>query len=352
MEFGMFHEFQRTPGQTEAAAFGAAFEQVDAAERWGLDAMWLAELHVAPDRSVLAAPLTVAAAIAARTTRMKIGIAVQVLPLCHPLRLAEEAATVDHLAHGRLIMGVGRSGFARTYEAYGIPYAESRERFAEVLEILRRAWTQERFSFEGRFHRFHDVCLVPKPYSRPMPEIRIAATSPDSYAAIGAMGYPIFCAVRLGDLSELAPNLRAYRDAYAAAGHPGDGKVFLRVPVYVAETEDRARAEPEASIMHFYRYLGAQLERSAAAAGARAVEQRAERGQRLQSIAYDEVLAEKIVVGTPRRVADRLAGLRDSLGIDGILAELNCGSRIPHARVMRSLELLCAEVMPAFRQAA
>jgi alkanesulfonate monooxygenase SsuD/methylene tetrahydromethanopterin reductase-like flavin-dependent oxidoreductase (luciferase family) len=349
MEFGMFHEFQRNPGQTEAAAFAEAFEEVDAAEQGGLDAMWLAELHVAPDRSVLAAPLTIAAAIAARTRRMKIGIAVQVLPLCHPLRLAEEAATVDHLSHGRLIFGVGRSGFARTYEAYGIPYEESRERFAEVLEILERAWTRERFTFEGKFYRFHDVCLVPKPYQQPMPELRIAATSPDTYAAIGAMGYPIFCAVRLGTLSELEPNLRAYREAWAAAGHPGRGQVFLRVPVYVAETEARARAEPEASIMHFYRFLGAQLERSASGSGARAIEQRAERGQRLQSIDYDDVLREKIVVGTPRMVADRLAALREELGIDGVLAELNCGARIPHARVMRSLELLCADVMPAFR---
>ena len=349
MEFGMFHEFQRSPGQTEAAAFADAFEQVDAAERWGLDAMWLAELHVAPERSVLAAPLTIAAAIAARTTRMKIGTAVQVLPLCHPLRLAEEAATVDQLSHGRLIFGVGRSGFPRTYEAYGIPYAESRERFAEVLEIVRRAWIRERFSFDGKFYRCHDVCLVPKPYQQPLPEIRIAATSPDTYAAIGAMGYPIFCAVRLGTLSELSPNLAAYRAAYAAAGHPGRGQVFLRVPVYVAETEARARAEPESSIMHFYRVLGARLEQSAQASGARAVEQRAERGQRLQRIDYDEVLAEKIIVGTPRMVSERLAELQAELGIDGILAELNCGSRISHARVMRALELLCGEVMPAFR---
>ncbi len=347
----MFHEFQRVPGQTEAAAFAELFEQVDAAERWGLDAMWLAELHVAPERSVLSAPLNIASAIATRTTRMKIGIAVQVLPLCHPLRLAEEAATVDHISHGRLIFGVGRSGFPRTYEAYGIPYAESRERFAEVLEIVRRAWTQERFSFDGRFYKFDNVCLVPKPYQTPHPEIRIAATSPDTYAAIGKLGYPIFCAVRLGTLSELAPNLVAYREAYAAAGHPGRGQVFLRVPVYVAETEARARAEPQDSIMHFYRYLGAQLADSASRAGARAIEQRAERGQRLQTINYDEVLREKIIVGTPRMVADRLHALHEELGLDGILAEMNCGSRIPHAQVLRSLELLCREVMPEFRQA-
>src|SRR5487761_1975538 len=246
MEFGMFHQFPSLPGRTDADSFAEAFEQIDAAEEWGLDVMWLAELHFDPQRSVLSAPLSIASAIAQRTKRMKIGIAVQVLPLCHPLRIAEEASTVDHLSHGRLIFGVGRSGFPRTYEAYGIPYEESRERFAEVLEILRRAWTQEQFSFEGKFYRFHDVCQVPKPFQQPLPEIRIAATSPDTYAAIGAMGYPIFCAVRLGSLSELTPNLRAYREAWQAAGHPGQGQVFLRVPVYVAATEARARSEPEA----------------------------------------------------------------------------------------------------------
>ena len=115
-----FTSSRSCPGGSESEAFEQAFEQVDAAERYGLDAMWLAELHVDPDRSVLAAPMTIASAIAARTSAIKIGIAVQVLPLCHPLRIAEEAATVDQISHGRLIFGVGRSGLPRTYEAYGV----------------------------------------------------------------------------------------------------------------------------------------------------------------------------------------------------------------------------------------
>src|SRR6476646_1202217 len=176
MEFGMFHEFMRVPGQTEEEAFTESFEQVDAAERGGPDVMWLAELHTAPERSVLASPLMIATAIAARTKRMKIGTAVQVLPLCHPLQLAEEAATVDHISHGRLIFGVGRSGFARTYLHYGVPYAESRERFAETLEIVRRAWTEDTFSYDGAHFQYHDVCVVPKPYQKPHPPIRVAAT--------------------------------------------------------------------------------------------------------------------------------------------------------------------------------
>src|ERR1700745_1790443 len=88
MEFGMFHQFPALPGHSEREAFAEAFAQIDAAERWGLDVMWLAELHFDPQRSLLSAPLSIASAVAARTSRIKVGIAVQVLPLCHPLRLA------------------------------------------------------------------------------------------------------------------------------------------------------------------------------------------------------------------------------------------------------------------------
>ncbi|MEI7710596.1 MAG: LLM class flavin-dependent oxidoreductase [Rhodospirillales bacterium] len=349
MEFGMFHEFQRRPGQSEADAFTESFELVDAAETTGLDVMWLAELHTSPERSVLAAPLSIASAIATRTKRMKVGIAVQVLPLCHPLRIAEEAATVDHISHGRLIFGIGRSGFPRTYQAYGISYAESRERFAEVTEIIKRAWTQESFSFHGKFYDFDDIHLVPKPYQKPYPELRIAVNSADTFIESGTAGMPIFVATRLGDLTELAPNLRAYREAWQAAGHPGHGKVYLRVPVYVAATEKQALEEPMESVMHFYKYLGARIEASAVQEGARAIENRAERGQRLQNITYDEVIASKIVVGTPAMVVDRLAQLREELGLSGILAELNCGMQIPAPQVLNSLQTMCSEVTPKFK---
>ncbi len=352
MEFGMFHEFAITPGLSPSEAFDRSFEQIDAAERWGLDAMWLAELHAAPTRSVLAAPLTIASAIAARTKRIKIGTAVQVLPLCHPMRLAEEVATVDQISHGRLIFGVGRSGFPRTYEAYGVPYAESQERFAETLDIIKQAWAEPNLTYKGKYFQFNDIPVMPKPYRPEGPEIRIAINSPDSFPAAGTQGLPIFGAVRQGTLSELGPNLRAYREAFRAAGHPGRAKVFLRLPLYIAETREQARAEPEESIMHFYRWLGEQLEASATRAGARAIEQRAERGQRLQNITYDEALRDKVVVGTPDQVIDRLCELNEELGLDGILAEMNCGSLIPHERVMTSLRLLCEKVMPRFPSAA
>jgi alkanesulfonate monooxygenase SsuD/methylene tetrahydromethanopterin reductase-like flavin-dependent oxidoreductase (luciferase family) len=346
VEFGIFHEFECPAGRAESDAFDEALALVDAAERWGLDAVWLAEIHFSPQRSVLSAPLTIASAVAGRTERIKIGTAVQVLPLSHPLRLAEETATIDHISKGRLIFGVGRSGFATTYQTYGVPYAESRERFAETLDVVKRAWTEPSFSHSGTFFQFDNVCLVPKPYQKPHPPIRIAATSADTFPACGELGYPIFAAVRLGTLSELKPTIDAYRAAYHANGHNGSDEVFLRVPVYVGETEGEARHAPEESILSFYRMLGRQLEASAGTAGTRAVEDRAGRGQRLQSIGWDEVLRDKVIVGTPAQVAERLLELEAELGLNGILAELNCGGLIPRERVHRSLQLLCQEVMP------
>ncbi|HEX5319501.1 MAG TPA: LLM class flavin-dependent oxidoreductase, partial [Stellaceae bacterium] len=250
--------------------------------------------------------------------------------------------------HGRLIFGVGRSGFPRTYEAYGVPYGESRERFAETLEILKKAWTEERFSYQGKYYSFDNVALTPKPYQQPWPEIRIAANSADTFPQIAKLGHAVFVAVRLGTIEELGPNIQAYRKAWKEAGHPGEGQVFLRAPVYVADTDKEAMEEPEESIMYFYRYLGERLEDSATRAGVRQVEDRAARGRRLQEISYEDALREKLIVGSPGRVADRLMELKENLGLDGILAEMNCGTKIPHEHVMKSLRLLCEEVKPKF----
>lgn len=348
-ELGIFEEFWRRAGQTEAGAFRDAFAQLDMAERSGIDVAWLAELHVNPARSVLAAPLNIASALAARTSRIRIGIAVQVLPLCHPLRLAEEVATVDHVSGGRLIFGVGRSGFARTYEAYGVPYAESRERFAEVLAILERAFTEERFSYEGRFHTFRNVHLVPKPLQKPYPEIRIAASAYETYPQIGAQGYPILIAVRQGEVAELAPHIAAYHRSWAEAGHPGRGRIYLRIPVFVGASTAGAREDAEQSIMSFYRELGAQIAKSATTAGVDDGAARGARGAAMQAVTWEQALREKVVVGSAGEVAARLNELKDTLGLDGILAEPNCGGLIPHEKVMASLRRLGEEVGPVVR---
>jgi alkanesulfonate monooxygenase SsuD/methylene tetrahydromethanopterin reductase-like flavin-dependent oxidoreductase (luciferase family) len=342
MEFGWYHEFHRqVEQQSDTDAFAQALEQIAEAERWGLDAIWLAEIHQQAVRSVLSAPLTVAAAIAARTTRLKIGTGVQVLPLCHPLRLAEETATIDQISRGRLLLGAGRSGNPRAYAAYGIPYAESRDRFYETLDILKLAWTEPSFSFQGTYHSFNEARAVPRPYQRPHPPIRIAGASEDTFPMLGTLGYPLFVAVRSGSLSGLAPDLKAYREAYTAAGHPGKGEVYLRLSLHLADTDAQAMEEAEPSMMQGYRTLTTRLE------GSPNSRRRAEL-ETVRTITYEQVLRDKVVVGSPESVGDRLMQLHEELRIDGILAELNFGGLIPSELMMRSLFLLCERVRPRF----
>jgi alkanesulfonate monooxygenase SsuD/methylene tetrahydromethanopterin reductase-like flavin-dependent oxidoreductase (luciferase family) len=281
-----------------------------------------------PTRSLVSAPLTVASAVAARTHRIKIGTAVQILPLGHPLRLAEETATIDQISCGRLVFGVGRSAFPRAYDAYGISYQESQDRFAESLEIIKQAWTQPVASHHGRYWNFEKFTLVPRPLQQPHPPIRIAASQPDTYAAIGMLGYPLFSAMRASPMDALAANVRAYREAWHAAGHKGRGEAYLQVPIYVADTAEQALAEAKDGLMRFATYRADLL-----------------RGP----LTYEAVLQQKGIVGTPDMVAARIEELRETAGLDGISAEINVGSMLTHAQVMNSLRLYCQEVMPRFK---
>src|SRR5438046_8582158 len=166
MHFGIFLE-ERRRGASEAQAFREALELVDAAEAWGLDGVWLGEIHFNPARSVQSAPIALASFVAARTRRVRVGTAVQILPLGNPLRIAEEVATVDHLSEGRFDFGIGRSGSPRAYDALGIPYAESQARFVEALEVIREAWKCQPFSFQGKLHQFGAVVGSPRPDQAP-----------------------------------------------------------------------------------------------------------------------------------------------------------------------------------------
>jgi alkanesulfonate monooxygenase SsuD/methylene tetrahydromethanopterin reductase-like flavin-dependent oxidoreductase (luciferase family) len=345
MEFGLFTEFNCPQGVSEASAFDDALAQMKAAEDYGFDAVWLAEIHFQKDRSVLASPLVIAGALATCTQRIKIGIAVQVLPLSHPLRLAEDVATVDHLSKGRLEFGVGRSGLPGHYQGFNIPYSESRDRFVETLDVLVKAWTQERFSHAGKYFQFQDVCIMPKPYQKPHPPIRVAASTPETYPMVGRMGAPVFVAVRTVSISDLKRYVPTYHEARAAAGHAGRGDVGMSVPVYVAETARQAREEPEASTMHFFRSISKALRKIDGAAAATA-EAREARANRLAEISYDEVLREYAVYGTPEAVADRLIALKEELGLTTIATWMNAGGTIPSERVLTSMRLFADRVAP------
>src|SRR5205809_8055643 len=144
MDFGIFTE-QIRRGSSQGAWFRELLELADGGEEWGLDVVWMAEMLVNPARSVLSAPLLVASWIVARTRRLRVGTAVQLLPLNHPLRVAGEVATLDHLSQGRFDFGIVRSGSPRDYDAIGVSYGESQERLFEALEIMLEARMSEHF---------------------------------------------------------------------------------------------------------------------------------------------------------------------------------------------------------------
>lgn len=360
MHIGLVMECDYRQGRTQEEAFDEAFSIAEMADELSLDGVWLAERHFAAPRrptdpmgagipSVVSVPLVMASAIAGRTKNVRIGIGVSVLPLCHPIRLAEEAATVDQVSRGRLDFGVGRSGFPRSYEGYGIPYGESRERFQESLDMILKAWTEERFSHEGKYFSCNELNVVPKPYQKPHPPIWVAATTPDTFPSVGTMGYALVTGLRGFDVPQVNHHLKAYRDARKEAGFDAKGNVYLRIPIYVAETDELGENEPKESTLRSYRRLAENFARTASSVGTTASEERQQRAERLREVTYEELLEDRLAYGSPDTVVRKLKYLADEFQLDGIIMEPNVGGGVPVDRMLNSIRLYAEEVAPKFR---
>jgi alkanesulfonate monooxygenase SsuD/methylene tetrahydromethanopterin reductase-like flavin-dependent oxidoreductase (luciferase family) len=338
VEFGIFSAFNVREGSTEHEAFDEWLRLGEVADSLGVDCFWLAEFHFRP-HTPLSAPLVVGSALASRTRRMKVGLGVQLLPLGNPLRLAEECATLDHLSGGRLVYGIGRSSFVDGYRGYGINYDESRPRFFEALEVLQRAWREGPFSFAGDYYQYEDVNVVPKPFQKPHPPIRIACESKASFALMGKLGFPILIRHQM-EISELRELLDAYADARHAAGFSGPNDVTLQASCYLADTTERARSEAEYSTMRDRRM--ARLTRAGQ-------EGDQEASRRLGAEVTYEQLLPRLLFGTPEDIADRIAEYRESLGITGLSLNINPGGQIPYDNVVHSLRLLMDRVTPRLK---
>lgn len=337
MDVGIFTMFTVREGSSQFDAFEEWFRLIQQAEFQGIDTFWIGESHFRPERAVMASPLIGASAVAARTERMKIGLAVQVLPLANPLRIAEETAIVDHISKGRLIVGVGRSSFLESYQGYNIDYSESRERFAESLDVLLQAWGQDTFSYQGEFYSYHNVQLVPKTYQEPHPPIRIAVESRDTFTLAGRLGFPIFIRHQMS-VPELQHLLSEYRDARVNAGFHGPNDVILQIGGYVANTSQEAIGDPEESSMHRIRVIQDNLDKAAD-------QETYERLKASSSVTYDDLL-QKVAFGTPQAVIEKIKQYQNDLGITGISFDINPGGQIPFSKVSKSLQLLTQKVMP------
>jgi alkanesulfonate monooxygenase SsuD/methylene tetrahydromethanopterin reductase-like flavin-dependent oxidoreductase (luciferase family) len=344
MEFGLFLEFTAPEGTTDQECFSQGFDLIDRAESMGVDSVWLAEYHFSPF-SVLSAPITVATAVATRTSRMRIGFGVLLLPLSNPLRVAEEVATLDQLSRGRVDFGIGRGTFPDHHDAFNSPYPESRGRFEEYLEIILQAWTTDEVSFQGEHYQCNNLRVRPKPYQTPHPPIRVGITSADTFPVIGRMGYPIFInPSRVFSLPELAPSIQGYRDAWREAGHPGNGEVGLRIPLYVAETARQAYEEPMESTVNSMKGLSERVAGSADREGTTG-DWRTQ-AERISNMTYDDWLRDKVVFGTPEAVVDRLRQLIEQLQLSQIVYEINFGRQIPQELQLNCLRLINERVIP------
>ena len=344
MEFGLFLEFPRPVDGDHHDAFTQSFRLVQEAEDLGVASVWLAEYHFNMER-VLASPVMIATAIAAKTSTMRIGTAVYCLPLGHPIRVAEEMATLDHISDGRVELGVGRGTFPNVHEGFNVGFEESRSRFDEFLEIVVAAWTRETFSFEGEHYSCQDLTVTPRPYQEPHPPITVGVTSAESFPIIGAMGYPLIVnPSRVFTLDELAGPMSEYRAAWKEAGHSGDGKLGLRVPIYVNEDAELAYRNPMESAMHSVTRLGERVGSYAGRGGTTG--DWAEQSRRILGMEYDDWLRDKVVYGTPDYVAERLAQLEETLGVDQLIYEVNFGNLMSDELQTESLRLFNKKVLP------
>jgi len=228
-----------------------------------------------------------------------------------------------------------------------VPYGESQARFAEALDIIREAWRGEGFKYDGKFFRVQTGPVAPTPYQRPHPPIRMAVNTPESFAIPGELGVGIFLGLRALDVADLKAYLPSYRGAWRPAGQGGAPTVYLRVPVYIAPSEREARAECEAALLSFCARQAEITRLGLGRAGTGSADRKEFWADRLAGLDYEAIVKTRAVVGTASHVAEQLGALRDELGLDGVVAELDPGCQLPVDRVMRTLRILTHEVMPA-----
>ena len=349
MKFGLHYQ-SFSASQSAVQWYRDTLEQAVYAEALGFESVWPVEQHFIVDLSILSAPLLFLAAVAERTKTMRLGIAIVLLPLSHPIRIAEEIASLDVLSNGRVEFGIGRGAIPAHFSGFGIPQAESRDRFLEGLEIVLGAWKNERLSYQGRFFQVDNLMVVPKPVQQPHPPFRVACNSADTFELMGRLGYKIFAASQVNPYYRIKEFLSVYQDARAAAGHPsqGDDDFTLLTPLYVGENEAQIRRDMEPSVRHLLQTASSLLESAAVSEKVAAhIREVAERARRLT---YDRMSETMAIFDTPERCVERLGRLHEDFKMNRTICWFNPGGRVPHARVMRSMELFTAKVMPHFSQ--
>lgn len=347
MDFGLYAELQTPLHKSHAELYREIMEQMEHADRVGFSVYSIIEHHFFQEFSISANPLALICAAAQRTQRLRFRVALHTLPLTNPMRLAGEIAAADIISGGRLETGLGR-GHAWLYPGSGADLGESRDRFDEAVEILIRAWTEDRFSFAGKHYRCENLSVVPKPLQKPYPPLFTGGTSLATYELAGRRGWGMFLPPLL-PFKVMEPSINAYLDAARKA----DQKpriVYIR-PVYLGDDDREIEREVKPALLAFLTCNASPVR------GLPPREELLAKGyafyasgalESLTRLRYEDIVEQEIAfVGTPRRVIEQIERLRKQAPIAELAIVSNFGG-LEHWKVIKTQELFARHVMPAF----
>ena len=345
MKFGLFSHVPWPEDIAPSQVVDNITEEFVVGEELGFDSGWLAEHHFSR-YGLGSASLLLLANIAARTKKLRLGTAVIIPPLHHPVRLAEDTATLDLISGGRLDAGFGRGTAGYEYTGYKVDISESQLRFQESVQIIEGLWTTSGFTFEGQHYQVENANLVPPPVQKPHPPMYIAATrtreTQDFAAASGHSGI-------IGVVLDTADGLDlCYQLAEGAreAGKPMDigGIPFFRY-FYVGETEARARNDSEAALNWT---MDVNQWRRTYQSGSEVYDSLDAFRQSRTELppSYDYLFEHRAFIGNPEQIIAKIRALQDA-GIGYFGCNFSFGG-MPQDKVLKSMELFAREVMPAF----
>ena len=347
MKFGQLHLFERPLGRSEQEIVDEQLDFMVQAEDFGFDSVWPAEHHFR-EYGLSASPALMLANIAARTKRIRLGTGVVVLPLNHPVRVAEDYAMLDVLSGGRVDLGVGRGYQPHEYKGYGVDQARSRDIFRESVEVIQGAWTQASFSYQGEFYQVEDLTVHPRPVQQPHPPIWMASLSAETFEMCGRYGLNLLCAPVFGfNLKTGAAQIEQYREALRQNGRdPAQYGVAALSMTYVADTTQQALDEFKEGVMWYMRTFQKYVAPPKGEAPIPTLEYYAQIRDLLDFAEWDRLVqAGAVICGSPDEVVDRIAEFSETCGITDYLAWTRIGG-LSHKNVMRCMELMGSKVIP------
>lgn len=348
MKFGTMNLFPLGEGASDRKVMEEVMEDAVLADELGFDSIWLAEHHFSP-YGILGNPLVFAAAIAQRTKRIKIGTAVMVIPFYSPIRLAEDAALVDVLSGGRLMMGIGRGYQPIEFAGFGIDPKESIERYNETVDILRLAWTQENWSYKGKHFQYENITIYPRP-EREIPLLH-AAVQPDSFKRLGNAGERIITSPNFTPLGIMKKNFDLYQEGLQEGGHADIGFERPFMQQAWCGPDQAGRIEAAEAAMRYYKSIGKVIPGSDKNATATEQEiayyQKVKKG--LDLLTVEQTLTHGGNFGSAQQVADTINALNETMGVDHYISWFNIPT-LDRKSALKSMERFAKEVMPMFKQ--